>query len=81
MKIDDLSSKLLPELAIKQHDPLDSARWLRIHFPSQKFLLRRSFIILQNFCESNIVEKLLEKNTPMEKALEVNDICIFLNKI
>jgi len=58
LKIDDLSGKLLPEAAIKQHDPLDTAR--------------RSFLILQNFSESNIVERLLEKNTPMEKALEVS---------
>ena len=73
LKIDDLSGKLLPEAAIKQHDPLDTARWLRSGCKSlsHNFHLRRSFLILQNFSESNIVERLLEKNTPMEKALEV----------
>ena len=73
LKIDDLSGRLLPEAAIKAHDPLDTARWWKIACKSlsHNFLLRRSFLILQNFSESNIVEKLLEKNTPMEKALEV----------
>jgi len=59
LKVDDLSARLLPETtAIKQHDPLDTAR--------------RSFLILQNFCESNIVDRLLEKSTPMQKAIEVS---------
>ena len=73
LKIDELSGQLLPEAAIKQHDPLDTARWLRTSCKSisHNFHLRRSFLILQNFSESNIVERLLEKNTPMEKALEV----------
>ena len=76
LKVDDLSGRLLPEAAaaIKQHDPLDTARWEKIaacKSLSHNFRLRRSFLILQNFSESNIVEKLLEKNIPMEKALEV----------
>ena len=78
LKVDDLSGRLLPEAAaaIKQHDPLDTARWRpRIaaccKTLSHNFLLRRCFLILQTFSESNIVERLLEKSTSMEKALEV----------
>ena len=82
LRIDDLSVKLLPEAAaIKQHDPLDTARWLRTGCKSlsHNFRLRRSFLILQNFSESNIVEKLLEKNIPMEKALEVCHASSFMS--
>ena len=75
LKVDDLSGRLLPEAAaaIKPHDPLDTARWHKIACEtlSHNFPLRRSFLILQSFCESNIVEKLLEKSTSMERALEV----------
>jgi len=58
LKVDALTPRLLPEMTVKPHDAKDSAR--------------RCFLILQKLGEPDVVEKLLEREVPMDKAIELS---------
>jgi len=60
LKVDALTPRLLPEMTVKPHDAKDSAR--------------RCFLILQKLGEPDVVEKLLEREVPMDKAIELSQV-------